>query len=151
MFIGDALTVDQTNGGDAEGTPAMVQAAAGGNVDGVLIGIEATDSSTSRVKYRAASTAKYGIAIVSGIKNAVFEIQEDSDTSTLTADDVGKYVDVVVGSGDTTTGFSGMEIDSDSVGTSNGQFVLLGPVIRPDNALGTNCKWRVQINESKFA
>lgn len=151
VFVGDGLLVDQANGGDAEGTPAMKQTTTTGNVDGVLVGIEVLDSSTSRAKYRKASTATYGIAIVSGLKNAVFEIQEDSVGGSLTADDVGKYVDMAIGTGDTTTGFSGMEIDSSSAGTTDGQLVLLGPVISPDNALGTNCKWRVQINESKFA
>ena len=149
-FVGDALTVDQTNGGDGE-TLAMVQAAAGGNVDGVLIGIEATDSSTSRKKYRVASTKTYGLAIVAGIKNAVFLCQEDSVGGALTADDVGKYCDLVVGSGDTTTGISAMEIDSSSAGTADGQVVLLGPADIKGNAIGNNCIWRVMINESKFS
>ncbi len=152
VFVGDAVKSDQTNGGDPKGeAPAVVQAAAGDAIGGILVGIEATDSARSTVKYRAASTAKYGIAIMSGLKNTVFEIQEDSVGGALTLDDVGKYVDVIVGTGDTTTGYSAMEIDSSSAGTSDGQLVLIEPVQRPDNAIGTNCKWRVQINESNFS
>lgn len=149
VFIGDALTVDQTNGGDGE-TLAMVQAAAGGSIDGVFVGLEPTDSATSRTKYRTASTKKYGLAIVEGIKNAVFLCQEDSVGGALTADDVGKYCDLIVGSGDTTTGLSGMEIDSSSAGTTSAQVVLLGPANIPGNAIGTNCIWRVKIAESKY-
>jgi hypothetical protein len=150
VFIGDALSLDQTNGGSADGVPAMVQAAAGGVVSGVLLGIEATDSATSDTKYRLASTAKYGIALVTGIKDMIFEVQEDSDGGALTADDVGKMCDLIVGSGDTTSGRSGMEIDSSSASTSDGQVTLIEPVQRPGNAIGTNCIWRVQINEAAF-
>lgn len=150
VFVNDALTVDQTNGGDGA-TIAMVQAAAGGNVDGIFMGLEVTDSATSSTKYRLASTKKYGLALVSGIKNAVFICQEDSVGGALTADDVGKYCDLIVGSGDTTTGISGMEIDSSSAGTSDGQVVLLGPADVKGNAIGDNCIWRVMINESKFS
>ena len=150
VFIGDALTVDQTNGGDAEGTPAMVQAAAGGIIGGVLVGMVPNDSATSDKKYRVASTAAYGLAVVTGVKDAIFEIQEDSVGGALTADDVGKMCDLIVASGDTTTGKSGMEIDSSTAGTSNGQVTLIKPVQRPGNAIGDNCIWQVQINEAAF-
>lgn len=149
-FVGDALQLDQTNGGDSLGTPAMVQGGTTSIVSGILVGLEATDSAQSHTKYRLASTAKYGIAIVAGIKNAIFEIQEDSVGGALTADDVGKMCDITVGTGDTTTGISAMEIDSSSAGTSDGQITLLEPVQRPGNALGTNAIWRVQINEAAF-
>lgn len=150
VFIGDPLKWDQTNGGDVD-VPAMVQAAAGESVSGVFLGLLPTDSATSETKYRAASTAKYGLAIVQGIKDVIFWCQEDSVSSTLTLDDVGKYCDLVIGSGDTTTGKSGVEIDSDSVSASSGQVQLLGPARIPDNAIGDNCIWRVKINESTLA
>ncbi len=128
----------------------MVQAAAGSIISGLLIGLEATDSARSATKYRLASTAKYGLALVGGLKGTILEMQEDSVVSTLTADDVGKMCDIIVAAGDTTTGISGMEIDSSSISTSDGQVTLLEPVQRPDNALGTNAVWRVQINEAAF-
>lgn len=150
VFIGDPLKWDQTNGGNAEGVPAMVQAAAGESVSGVFMGLEPTDSATSATKYRVASTAKYGLAIVTGIKDMIFECQEDSVGGALTADDVGKFCDLIIGSGDTTTGKSGVEIDSSSA-TTTGQVQLIEPVQRPGNAIGTNCIWRVKINESSLS
>lgn len=147
-FIGDGLIVDQTNGGDGE-TLAMVQVAAGESVDGILIGLEPTDSARSATKYRPASTKKYGVAIVSGIKGQVFLMQEDSVGGALTADSVGAHCDIIVGSGDTTTGFSAMELDSSSASTT-GQMVLLGPADIKGNAIGTNCIWRCMVAESKY-
>lgn len=151
-FIGDPLAPDQTNGGDALGTPAVKQATAGASLFGVLVAV-ATDKSNSGAiddtKYRLASTAKYGLAIVAGQKGATFLCREDSDTSTLTADDVGKSVDLIIAAGDTATGKSGVYLDSSSVGAT-GQVTLLEPLQTIDNALGDNCVWRVQINESLF-
>jgi len=149
-FIGDALKLDQTNGGDAEGTPAMVQAAATNEIAAVLVGMDVEDSATNDKKYRVASTDRYGFAVVLGIKDAVFAIQEDSVGGALTADDVGKMFDLIVAAGDTTTGRSGMEIDSSSASTSDGQVTLLRPLQIPGNAIGDNCVWEVQINEASF-
>ena len=58
--------------------------------------------------------------------------------------------DLIVAAGDTTTGKSGMEIDSSTAGTTNGQVTLLRPLQIPGNAIGDNCVWEVQINEAAF-
>lgn len=151
-FIGDGLAADQTNGGDSLGTPAVVQAAAGGVLFGVLVAIAADTSvsgAISDTKYRLASTAAYGLAIASGTKGMTFLCREDSVGGALTADSVGLSCDLIVGTGSTTTGKSSMMIDSSSAGAT-GQVTLIEPVQTIDNALGTNAVWRVQINESLF-
>ncbi len=130
--------------------PAMVQVAAGGEIGAVLVALIPTDSATSDKKYRPASEALYGLAVVTGVKDAIFEIQEDSVGGALTADDCGKMCDLIVAAGDVYTGKSGMEIDSSTAGTTNGQVTLIAPVKRPGNAIGINCIWQVQINEASF-
>ena len=63
---------------------------------------------------------------------------------------VGNNADVVVGSGSTTTGSSGMELDSSDVKTATAQLRILQLVQREDNAVGDNANWEVMINEHRL-
>jgi hypothetical protein len=80
----------------------------------------------------------------------IFEIQEDSVGNSITADMVGLSTDIVVGSGNTNTGLSGMELDSSDTATPAGQCKILRAVDREDNALGDHCKWEVTIIEHEM-
>ena len=51
-----------------------------------------------------------------------------------------------MGSGDTASGMSGMELDSSDTASSSGQCRILGVSNKEDNDLGTYCKWDVLIN-----
>lgn len=152
MFIGDA--VKSAGSADATGMyPTVAQAAAGNTIRGVIIGFGLSpevmgNPDNVNMKYRAASTAMY--CLVVDDPNVVFEIQEDSVGVTLAATEIGLSCDIVVGSGSTTTGKSGMELDSSDTATAAGQCKILRAVNRPDNELGTNCKWEVSIIEHEM-
>ena len=153
-FIGDPLIANQDDVGDALGTPS-VQVAADNSLPlfGVLVGMSTSYSnggSIDDLKYRPASTERYGIAIGPSIKGITFLCREDSDGAALTANDVGKFIDLAIATGDITNGKSGVYLDSSTASATTGMFVLIEPVQTVDNALGDNCIWRVQINESLF-
>lgn len=152
-FIGDP--VEFAGSADSTGKYATVnQAAANETILGVVIGFSDTpyfsaDTTNLSRAYRPALTAMY-CAVVDD-PDVIFEIQEDSDAENIEADDVGSVLDIVVGSGDTTTGLSGVELNSSDGGQTSGKTCkLLGLVDRPDNALGTNAKWRVLIVEHEM-
>jgi hypothetical protein len=152
-FIGDAVI--SAGSADTLGKYATVkQAAAGEAIRGIVIGFSdqphvAFDADNLYRAYRPADTAMY--CLVVDDPSVIFEIQEDSDGNSLAATEVGLNTNIVVGSGDTSSGKSAMELDSSDTGTNaQGQCKLLGIVDREDNALGTNAKWEVIINEHEF-
>ena len=147
-FIGDFVKSNGT--GHTDGTPGCIQAAAtDAALLGVVVGFPAQAGYTAdSLIYRAASTGRY--VLVADAPDLVFEIQEDSVGGALAITDVMRNADIVVAAGSTTTGTSGMEIDSSDIKDATAQLRLLGPVLRADNEIGTNCKWLVVINEHTF-
>lgn len=157
IFIGDL--VKQTSAGsgaagetiygrDVEGLMHVVQAAAGDAVIGVVVGFSPDQDNLTR-RHRAASTDR--LVYVVDDPNVVFEIQEVSGGTALTAADVGLNANVVVGSGDTTTGLSGMELNNATEATTATlQLKILGLSPRPDNAIGEHAKWLVKINNHQL-
>ena len=156
IYKGDLVA----HGGTADATgkyPTVAQAAATGTTNiGVAIGFGNTpqsmfDSSNLERKYRPAATAMY-VAVVDD-PNVIFEIQENGESDPFVIADVGLNCDVIVGSGSTVTGMSGMEIDSDnySEATATAQVRLLRVAPYEDNELGAHCKWWVLINEHVLA
>lgn len=146
IFKGD--TVKSAGSADSTGKYASVEQ--GGTSDpirGVVIGFSdtpylAADTTDLKRVYRPASTAMY-LAVVDD-PGVIWEAQEDGDGGNLGAGDVGSILDLVVGSGNTTTGLSGMELNSSDGGsTSTKIFMLLGLVDREENDLGANAKWEV--------
>jgi len=106
------------------------------------------DADTPTRTYRPASTAMYVLVVDDPF--VIFEIQEDSVGNSITAAMVGLSTDIVVGSGNTTTGKSGMELDSSDTATGAGQCKLLNIARRENNALGDNCSWEVLIVEHEM-
>lgn len=144
IFVGDA--VKSAGSADADGVPSVAQAAAGDAIRGVVVGVKpVTDESTI---YREASTERY--VYVADAPDLVFEIQEDADGGALAATDVGNNADLVVGSGDTATGTSGMELDSSTAATTAATMRILGFVQRPDNEIGANAKMLVTAVEHEL-
>ena len=152
LFIGDAVK----SGGSADASgkyPTVTQAAAGNTIRGVVIGFSdqpyvAVDTSDLNRKYRPASTEMY--VLVVDDPDVIYEIQEDNDSNDINADMIGLATDIVVGSGDTANGMSGIELDSSDTGTAAGQCKLLRVTNRDDNALGTHCKFDVLIVEHEM-
>lgn len=150
IYLGDLVTMSGT--ADATGMYPGVQqtAAADITIVGVAIGFGTTPDLIANpdalgTRYRAAATARY-VAVVDD-PTVIFEAQEDSVGENLAITAVGNNCDVAVTAGSATTGVSAMEIDSSDKVTTAQQLRIMRVVNRPDNALGTNCKWEVMINE----
>ena len=77
-----------------------------------------TDPSTSKPRYNNTfpngTVASDAIAFIADDPDQLFIAQQDSDSANAVVADLNLNANLVVGSGNTTTGISGMEIDSDS-------------------------------------
>lgn len=148
-FIGDAVTYAGTSQTiDGVVYADVKQAATGDIVVGVVVGV-VPDTSAS-LNYHAASTQRK--VMVATDPNLVFEIQEVSGGTALTANDIGLNANFVVGSGSTVTGLSAMELNNATeAATGTLDLLITGFVNRVDNAIGENAKWHVRINRHQFA
>lgn len=156
IFVGDLVKLNGTSGEagetsfglDLEGMPEVIQAAAGDKAVGVVVGFLPNQDNLSQ-KHCPSETRR--VALVSDDPNTVYEIQEVSGGTALTSAAVGLNADVVVGSGNTTTGLSGMELNNASEAVTAGLNVqILGLVKRVDNNIGEHAKWLVRINDHEF-
>jgi len=144
IFIGDPVklagTAQIVNG---QTYTDVAQAATTNVVVGVVIGVLA-DVATS-LPYRAASTVRR--LLVVDDPNALFEIQEVSGGTALTAAAIGLNTPFVVGSGSTVTGYSGVELNNAGEDTTNTlDLKIIGLSPRENNAVGENAKWLVRLN-----
>lgn len=116
---------------------------------GVIVGFIA-DPDYLNQTYRSASTAR--VALVCYDPQVVLEAQEDDNGTTLAVARIGTPVDVVVGSVDTVTGTSGMQISSATLAGSPGMFRLQQRSFAVDNAniAGTDTKWLVTFNVHQY-
>jgi hypothetical protein len=149
IFIGDPVTLSgtsQTINGNVY--LDVDQAATGDIVIGVVVGVlPVTRESTI---YRVGSTQR--ILLVADDPNLVFEIQEVSGGTALTANDAGLNANFVVGSGNTSSGMSGVELNNGSEAASATlDLIITGFVNRADNEIGEHAKWLVRINRHQFA
>lgn len=146
-FVGDPVKLTGTASADGK-YPSVAQCAAGDPIDYVIVGFEPDFANESFIpNYRTASTLRLAKAVpVPGI---IFEIQEDSVGGSIAITAVGEFCDLIIGAGSTTTGISGVELDSSNAGTGDG-VRLLGISQNADNELGTNAVWRVVVNESNL-
>ena len=153
VFKGDAVVL--AGSGDATGKYPSIERAAAGNetIVGVVIGFGTHPSLMANpdnlnMAYRLASIEMYALVVDDPF--VIFEVQEDSADNNLDVDMIGLDTDLVATAGSTTTGLSGMELDSSDTATSAGQLRILRAVNREDNALGTHCKWEVLIVEHAY-
>jgi hypothetical protein len=149
LFKGDFVKLagtGQTLGGRI--LQDVARAATGDVLVGVVVGVE-PDTQDS-LTYRAASTARK--IYVADDPDLLFEIQEGSSGTALTANDIGLNIDFVVGAGSTVTGLSGTQLNNATEATTNTlDLHLVQPVPREDNAIGYSCKWLVTINRHQFS
>ncbi len=157
MFVGDLVKLNGTsglvgesvNGMDIEGIAEITQAAAGDKAVGVVVGF-LPNQDNLMLKHRAADTRR--VALVSDDPATLYEIQEVSGGTALTAAAVGLNANVVVGAGNATTGVSGMELDNATEATTAGlNLQILGLVKRVDNNIGEHAKWLVRLNDHEFS
>lgn len=136
---GSAGTVGQVvSGMDVEGMPTITRATVGTtgqNIVGVVAGF-LVDPTNLALKYRPASTNR--IALVITDPTVVYECQEDALVTPLAAADIGLNIAYTLGAASTTTGLSGMLLDSDSkAATATLPWKLIGLVKRADNNFNT--------------
>ena len=148
-FIGDFVKL--TANADAAGTtPVVAQSGVGDISVGVLVSLEpdTTDEGTlSAANYRRASTLRYGQ--VAWGPDVLYSCQEDSVGNSMPITDAGLNCDVIIAAGNTTTGASGMELDSTTAATTNTLALRLHAVEnKVGNKLGDNADWLVSINLS---
>lgn len=149
-FIGDLIKLAGSASPDGTAV-AVAQSAAGDASVGVLISLDELNPSTlgesalSTANYRRASTLRYGYAAFGS--DVLYTCQEDSDGGALAVTDASDNINVIVGSGSTVTGLSGMQLDSSSADTANTLQLRLHAIDTTlSNVLGTNCRWVVSIN-----
>lgn len=149
IFIGDPVKLSGTSQTVNGAVYADVDQAATGDVMvGVVVGVIA-DTRDSPI-YRAASTVR--LLVVETNPNTLFEIQEVSGGTALTADAIGLNANFVVGTGSIVTGMSGVELNNATEATTNTlDLQIVGFVNRADNEIGEHAKWLVRINRHQFA
>lgn len=147
--IGDPVTTAAVGTGQTiNGVTSIdvIRAASGDVITGVVVGVVPVTSTST--PYRAASTQRQ--LLVADDPNLVFEIQEASGGTALTANDIGLNADFVVADCSTTTGYSNVELNNGTeAGTNTLDLKIVGFVNAPNNAIGEHAKWLVRINRHR--
>jgi hypothetical protein len=146
-FLGDPVVLRGLSLTDNDGYsyPIVRQAAASEEIFGVITSFE-PDRTNLETKHRLASTTRYAY-VVPAVQGQLFAIQ---CSGAFADEDFGNTADITVGSGNTTTGLSGVELDSSSIATTKVGLQIIGIVNRPDNSIGTNADVIVRVNEHPF-
>lgn len=136
LFTGDAVQFD-TNGFIVRAVPGDAK------IYGIFRGCRYRDATGAIVvkPYWPASTATLGssdvMAFVLPVSDVIFEIQHDSDSATPALTDIGGSADIVfTHAGDTLTGQSKMELNTDTVAATAANFRILRFVDDPKNEVG---------------
>ena len=155
IFVGDPVKLAGTSQFiNGQVFADVAQAATGNTIVGVVVGVLA--DTRDSLLYRAASTQR--IVLVNDDPNALFEVQQVTGGTALTANDVGLNVNFVVGSGSTFTGQSGVTLDNTTEATTNTlDLKIVGMPNRADNDVGTAVgtgadasKFYVRINRHQY-
>lgn len=151
LYVGDPVI--SSSSADANGVPGIARGVGTGALRGVIVGLGKTpggffNPSNLDITYRPANDPAVWYAAVVDDPNVLFEIQEESNGTQLTAAEVGLNQISLAGTGN---GFvSGWQVRSTSgataATTATLQLRLMGLVQRPGNAFGAYAKWLVQIN-----
>lgn len=152
VFIGDPVKLVGTSSTINSQTMADVaQAATTDVIVGVVVGFLAADRDSSL--YRVASVQR--IAIVCDDPNAMFEIQDISTGTPLTAAAIGLNASFALGAGNTFTGQSTAAIDNTTEATTNTLALkIVGFPNRADNDATdaeASKKFYVRINRHQYA
>ena len=129
---------------------------AGDAIRGVFMGCFYTDPSTSKPRFNNTfpngTVASDAIAFVADDPHQLFICQQDSDATNLVAANLNENCNLVFGAGSTTTGISGVEIDSSSKNTTAAlQVKLIDFYDTPSNdATANNSIFVVKINNHEL-
>lgn len=153
LFVGDLVKISGTNN-TANGVRGVTRAAAGDAVCGAIVGFQVNVNDLDVPLNRPAATEMY--VWVADDPTILFVSQEDGDTDPLEMADSGLNVNFIVGSGNTITGASGMQIDSNTeTTTATMTLKLIEPLQSPSNELvsagQSYTQWVVKINNHQLA
>lgn len=135
-------------------TGYIVQWSSGVDIVGVTLGF--FDVNMNPIKYWVASTATLAYVLIADHPDQEFIAAEDADTTQLAQADVFLNVSPVIGSGDTTTGFSAAMIDSNTNNTTSSlgfRLICLAPVMGNTLYNATTCpnpRWIVTPNDHQL-
>ena len=151
--IGDPVI--SAGNGDSNGVPAITLAAATGAIRGVIVGLGTSEGGifnpnnlNSTIRPSGAQSTNWYAMVVDN-PQAIFEVQEVSGGTQLSATSIGLNTNLLVG---TNNGYqSGWLLDNATVGTiATLQCRILGLARKPQNAFGAYAKWLVLINNHEL-
>lgn len=152
LYLGDPVVII-TNSSDGNGVQAVQIASAGtaNQFTGAFMGISNNAGITpitllqSQSPYLAASQAAY--IYVTDDPFLLYWVQENGAMASGAS---GGNANLVSGTGSTATNFSGWQLNSSSLthgADSTAQLRIIQALQESDNAIGTNAKWLVKINQ----
>lgn len=150
-FIGDLVKLAGTAEVVNDGVyPDVVQWATGNVAVGVVVGF--VPNTRDSLTYRAASTLR--LALVADDPNLLFQVSEIDSGSALALNDIGLNANLTVGTGNTTTGLSAMQVNNATeLSTNTLDIKLVGFENTPTNAVGTTApgaQWLVRLNRHQY-
>jgi hypothetical protein len=147
LFLGTPVKL--AGSADTEGVADVTAASINDNVVGVVVGVKAVTEAS--LIYRAASTERY--VYVADDPNILFSIQEDAVGGALAVASTGLNADWVGSGGSTDTGWSSIELDSNTAAaTATLDFLIMGFVRRADNeAAVANADVIVKLQNHQYA
>ena len=143
LYIGDPMALD------ASGNAIIASAGTGNVIQGVALGFFTSDFVPLATAYHPSATAGTNYVLLADDPRQLFVIQEDSIGGSKALIDYAGNLNIIDNDGGSTiSGLAGWEINSSDVAgaTAGDQVRLIGKLRSPDNAIGTNCKWIVRIN-----
>jgi hypothetical protein len=148
IFIGDPVIIVD-NGADANGIPGVQLATAGSSnfitgamVSRVVAGQPAEAIQQNFHPFLPANTGGY--ILVADDPDLLFEVQENG---AMVQGAPGRNVNLVSGTGSTVTSYSGWQLNSSTLATTNTlQMRIMRLLMQSDNAVGANAKWLCRIN-----
>lgn len=153
LYIGDPIALI-TNSSDGNGVQAVGIAAAGSS--NLVLGSFGGRSNNagfatlpilqSDAVYLPAGRASY--VYVTDDPNLLYEVQEDG---AMVSGASGRNANLVAGAGSTFSGYSGWQLQSSSLNTTNTlQLRIIEFLQQADNAIGANGKWLTKINQHQL-
>lgn len=149
VYVGDLVEFDDAgyttvNGGQVPGC----QKEETGPFVGAVVGL--MDSDMDPIMYLVASQAGDGVvagfAFVADHPDQIFLAQEDGVSDPIDLADIGLNIDAVGTGGNTATGISTQEIDSDTHGTTTTLGLKLMNIYENDTPSSAWARWIVKIN-----
>ena len=143
LYKGDPVKL--AGSADSAGVASVTRCAAGDTITGAVVGF--ADATSMAAGYRAASTTSY--VLVAHGQDILFEIQEDGVGGAIAAADIGLNADIIVAAGSAYSKQSGVMLDTSTKNTTATlPLRIAGIAQRPDNALDTNAKVLVTLNNT---